>query len=86
MFKFKKIHIDKFIKYFYNKGKGYAEMAVSRHRAPNSGFSSSNSLPSTPMSESFSEEFVNFIQSLPYSCDYIYFFIFSYKLKVQIII
>jgi hypothetical protein len=40
------------------KGKGHAEMAVSRYRTIQSGITTPESIPSTPMSTSFDEESV----------------------------
>lgn len=40
------------------KGKGHAEMAVSRCRPIQSGITTPESIPTTPMSSSFDEESV----------------------------
>lgn len=44
---------------WFLKGKGHAEMAVSRHRTIQSGITTPESIPSTPMSSSFDEESVS---------------------------
>jgi len=44
---------------YFLQGKGHAEMAVSRHRTIQSGITTPESIPSTPMSSSFDEESVS---------------------------
>ena len=44
---------------FLLQGKGHAEMAVSRSRTIQSGITTPESVPSTPMSSSFDEESVS---------------------------